>query len=220
MIPRGGKRSLVALALLLSAVAAVLAHLAMAEGFHPALGAALSLVPLVLVLAWFMRRQQRRGIALAVATVCVLALWIGWDAFQRSFSGLFFIEHVTVNIALAVLFGRTLAPDAEPLCTRFARIMHGGLPPGVAGYTRQLTLAWTLFFICVAAISCVLYAGGWVALWSAFATLATPLLLAAMFVVEYAVRLRVLPEVERIGILGGIRAFTIHLRGAHVESPR
>jgi len=221
VIPRGGGRSLLALALVLSAVCAVLAHLAIAEGFHPRLGALLSLLPLAAALAWFMRRSRRRGIAAAAFAAAAAALWIGWDPLERHFPGLFFVDHLVINITLAIVFGRTLAPGAEPLCTRFARIIHGGvLEPEVIAYTRQITIAWTVFFVSMATVSTALYLGGGIALWSAFATLITPVLVSAMFVVEYAVRLRVLPHVERIGILGGIRAFSSHLRTAHLESPR
>jgi len=46
--------------------------------------------------------------------------------------------------------------------------------------------------------------------WSLLANILTPLLVGAMFVVEYAVRLRVLPNWERVGILRGVRAFSRH----------
>jgi uncharacterized membrane protein len=59
-------------------------------------------------------------------------------------------------------------------------------------------------------LSCALYLGGFLAAWSLLANILTPILIAAMFVVEYAVRHRVLPGWERVGVLGGIRAFSRH----------
>ena len=46
--------------------------------------------------------------------------------------------------------------------------------------------------------------------WSLLANILTPLLVGAMFVLEYAVRLRALPNWEQVGILGSVRAFSRH----------
>lgn len=92
--------------------------------------------------------------------------------------------------------------------------------PEVLRYTRRVTAAWTLLFVALFAASCALFFGGFVAAWSLLANIVSPLLLGAMFVVEYAVRLRVLPHWERVGILGGIRAFSRHFDSARFEAPR
>jgi len=42
----------------------------------------------------------------------------------------------------------------------------------------------------------------------------------AMFVVEYLVRYRVLPDLERAGLLSGIRAFSRHMAAPQSQSPR
>jgi hypothetical protein len=39
-----------------------------------------------------------------------------------------------------------------------------------------------------------------------------------MFVIEYAIRLRVLPEWHRVGILGSVHAFSRHMGGAQPQS--
>jgi len=126
----------------------------------------------------------------------------------------FFIEHAGANAALAIVFGRTLAAGREPLCTRFARLVHGTMTPELAAYTRSVTLAWTIFFSALALASAALYFGGYLTAWSILATMLSPALVVLMFVVEYGVRLRVLPHVERVGILGGIRAFSRHFAAA------
>ena len=69
-------------------------------------------------------------------------------------------------------------------------------------------------------LSCMLYLAGDLAAWSLFANIASPVLVAAMFVVEYLVRYRVLPNWERTGVLGGIRAFARHFATAQLEAPR
>ena len=73
-----------------------------------------------------------------------------------------------------------------------------------------MTAAWTVFFATLFTLSCALYVSGFLAAWSVLANIVSPLLTAAMFVVEYAVRHRVLPQWERVGLLGGIRAFSRH----------
>jgi uncharacterized membrane protein len=70
------------------------------------------------------------------------------------------------------------------------------------------------------AVSCMLYLGGLVAEWSLFANLVTPLLLVAMFLVEYAIRSWALPGHARVGILGGIRAFSRHVASSRAQAPR
>ena len=212
-------RYTVALAVIASAAFALLAHASLMDGLSPAVGAALSLVPLAALGAWIVR-PARRGVAAAVAVLAAAALWWGWAALERHFSDVFFLEHAGINLVLAFTFGRTLAPGHEPLCTRFARMLHGRLPPEVERYTRHVTAAWTLFFAALFAASCALFFGGALAAWSLLANVLSPVLIAAMFAIEYAIRLRVLPHWERVGILGGIRAFSRHFAARRAEAQR
>jgi uncharacterized membrane protein len=200
----------VALVAILAVAFALAAHAAIAGDAPPRMGAALSLVPLLVLGAFAVRRSNRTWAGYAVGLVAIGALWLGWSALERRFADLFFLEHAGGNLALAIVFGHTLAAGREPLCTRFARALRGDLPPDVAGYTRRLTAAWTAFFVVMFTLSCALYLGGFVAQWSFFANIVTPLLVAAMFLVEYAIRVRTFPSADRVGILGGIRAFSRH----------
>ena len=96
----------------------------------------------------------------------------------------------------------------------------GPIAPNVERYTRQVTIAWTIFFVVLFAASCALYLGHFLAAWSLLANILSPVLIAAMFVVESAVRHRVLPLLARARIRGGIRAFSRHFRTARFEAPR
>lgn len=220
MTPDQRKRSKVALAVVLSITFAILAHAALVDRVPPTVGAALSIVPLTLLAAWGVRRAHSRAAAVALLALAVVAAWLGWPLLERHFPSVFFVEHATTNLLLAIVFGRTLRPGAEPLVARFARIVHGTIPPEVERYTRQVTLAWTLFFAALFTASCVLYLGNHLAAWSLLANIVSPILIGAMFVGEYAVRLRALPHWEQVGILGGIRAFTRHFATARFEAPR
>jgi uncharacterized membrane protein len=98
--------------------------------------------------------------------------------------------------------------------------LHKTLPPDVEHYTRQVTIAWTIFFGCMFALSCLLYLPGFVAVWSVFANLLSPILVATMFVAEYLVRRLVLPAWERTSFLDGIQAFLRHFGAAQPTAPR
>jgi uncharacterized membrane protein len=203
-------RAWVTLAIVVSVGFAIAAHVAVVEDVGPALGALLSLIPLAVLALWLARRTRRRAPVLLALAVLATALWLGWGPLERGFPNLLFIEHAGAMLVLAIVFGRTLAGRGESLCTRFARMLHSTLPAEVERYTRKVTGAWTIFFAALFLLSCALYLGGFLAAWSLLANILTPILIAAMFVVEYAVRLRVLPGWERVGVLGGIRAFSRH----------
>lgn len=216
----GRRRPVVALVVFLSICGALLAHYAIVESTTPALGALLSLLPIAGVALVAARRAKRREPVLWAVALAAVALWLGWGILERHFTNVFFIEHAGMNLLLAVTFGRTLASGSEPLCTRFARIIHGELEPDVVRYTRQVTLAWTVFFTTMLALSCALYFGNFLPAWSFLVNIASPILIGTMFVVEYAIRLRVLPDHKRIGILGGFRAFSQHVAARRSPATR
>jgi uncharacterized membrane protein len=209
-----GGRGWIALGIALSVAFAVLAHAALVEGTPPAVGAAVSAVPILLLLVLGARRKRHAGLLVFALATAGLALWLSWGALERHFPDLLFLEHAGTNLALAVIFGRTLAAGRESLITTFARLVHGDLPPEVERYTRRVTLAWTIFFAALISVSCALYLSGERAAWSVFANFATPLGVGAMFAIEYFVRHRVLPDWERVGIMGGVRAFSRHFSQA------
>jgi uncharacterized membrane protein len=213
-------RAVMALAVVLSVCFAVLAHFAIIDGFPRSLGALLSVIPVSLLMLWAVRRSRHRAGAAALILIAGAALWFGWSALERNFPSMFFLEHAGGNLVLAITFGRTLMGEREALCTKLARVVHGTLPPNVVRYTRRVTLAWAIFFTSVFTVSALLYLGHFIAAWSLLANILNPILIGAMFVVEYAIRHRVLPDHERVGILGGIRAFSRHFGAARFEAPR
>ena len=93
------------------------------------------------------------------------------------------------------------------LCTRFADRLHGPLTPAERRYTRQVTLAWTLLFVALMLTTLGLYLAAPLATWSLFVNFVTFPVIMAMFVVEFAVRRRVLPPADRGGILAAVRVY-------------
>ena len=210
----------VALVLIVSAALALLAHAALVDRLPARVGAAVSLVPVAVLVAWMLRRSRRRIVAVLGLAALVIGVAFYWSQIERHFPDLFFVEHAGINLLLAFVFGRTLVGGREALVTRFALIVHGTIPPEVERYTRHVTLAWTVLFLTLAALSCGLYFSGQMAAWSLLANIVNPIAIVAMFVIEYAVRLRALPDWEQVGILGGVRAFTRHFAAARFEAPR
>jgi uncharacterized membrane protein len=208
--PAAGGRAWVALGIALSAAFAILAHAALVEGMPPSVGAAISVVPLALLALLGLRRLRQRELAAVGAVAAIAALWLAWPRLERHFPDVLFLEHACTNLAFAVLFGRTLLAAREPLVTTFARLVHGELPPEVARYTRGATIAWTLFFAAMFTASTAVYLASGPATWSVLANFVTPVAVVSMFVVEYALRHRLLPHWQHVGIMGGVRAFSRH----------
>jgi uncharacterized membrane protein len=189
---------------------AVLAHYSTATSAattRPALGVAVSLLPALAILLWLTWRAPRRLPLLLVCAMTGGLLWQFWGALERNFGWVYFLQHVATNLMLAAVFGTTLMQGRKALCTHFAETVHGSLAPDVARYSRQITLAWTLFFLAIALVSCVLFSFFGIATWSVFANFLTFPLILLMFAVEYRVRLRMLPNLEKHSILDGVRAF-------------
>lgn len=189
----------------------VLAHYSAATSAAttlPSLGVAVSLAPSLAILLWLAWRSPRRLLMLALCVAVGMGLAVFWGALQRNFSWVYFLQHVGTNVMLAAVFGATLMRGREPLVTKLAETVHRtALPPEVLRYTRQVTLAWTFFFLATALVSSVLFCCASMKVWSVFANFLSFPLILLMFAVEYAVRLRKLPNLEKHGIMDGVRAF-------------
>lgn len=192
---------------------ATLAHLGSAGRMPPDLAAAVALAPLVaavLMLLW--RAGSLLWPAAGAIAAAALAAWL-WPALRENVALVYFIQHIGANLALGILFGRSLTGGREALVSRFARLAHGGaLSPARTRYTRQVTMAWTLFFAAMAGLSTALFLLAPPAAWSVFANLLTMPLLVLMFVAEYLVRIRMLPPEDRSGIADTIRAYRASTR--------
>ncbi|HEX4330580.1 MAG TPA: hypothetical protein VH040_00455 [Usitatibacter sp.] len=216
----GRTRASLAVVAIVSACFAAAAHFALLDDLPPALGAVLSLLPVLLLAAWAARRSRRAWLPASVVIAIAAGAWLERSALLRLFPHLFFLEHAGANLVLGMLFGRTLLPGHEPLCTSFARLLHGALPEPVLRYTRAVTAAWTLFFASIFTLSCGLYLSHQLAAWSFLANIVSPVLLVAMFPIEYAVRHRVLPDWERVGVMGSIQAFSRYFAAPQAGTPR
>ena len=175
---------------------------------------AIAVVAPMLVLAAALAWQRRQRIVAGVAVgAAALLLFQARDGGGLSAEAIYVVEHIAIHLLLAVVFGLTLVGGRESLITALARRVHGGLTPPMEVYSRKVTVVWTIYFVAMAALSLVLYALAPFATWAAFAGLASPLALLALFVGEHVLRYRWHPEFERATLAQAVRAYAS--RGGH-----
>ena len=177
---------------------------------HPSLlMLALGVTPLTvmaLLAAWTSRMRW-----LALALLAALALTVLWnlDALRNHINWLYFMQHAGAMSLLAITFGSTLGRgDADALCSRVTRLMlPDPVDPAYMRYTWKVTLVWTVYFVTSGVVSVGLFFWGPLTVWSYFANLLTPVFVGLMFVIEYLVRVRVLPDRAHFSIAQTIRAY-------------
>jgi len=213
---RSAPRSVRTVTIALAVVAyAALAHFSNAVPGNESLGAFLAIAPLWLaavILAW---RSSRRQLGLVACGLAGLVSFAGWGNLKNHFAWLYLIQQVGAYGLLGVSFARSLGQNRVPMCTRFAALVHGTLSTSAARYTRSVTVAWTIFFAAMSGTLLLLYVAAPLAVWSVFANFCAAPLVALMFIGEYLVRHRVLPDMQHVSILDTIRAVS---RGAGAAS--
>jgi uncharacterized membrane protein len=170
------------------------------------------LAVLAIAAAW---TSRARFAALSACAVTLALVVLNLDRLQNHVASFYFIQHVGAMSMLGVTFGATLrgGPQAA-LCSRIAAfVMPGALDADYLLYTWKVTLAWTIFFAVTALISVVLFCWGPVVWWSFFANILSPVLVGAMFVVEYGVRLVALPSRPHLNVAETIQAYRAYRRG-------
>jgi len=183
------------------------AHYAAATPGAHGVGLAMALVPPLAIALVAAARSTQRAWLVPLWVLACGALWIARSPLARHFEWGLYIEHASFNLMMAMLFGRTLVAGRVPLCTQFAAVVHGTLTPRIARYSRQVTVAWTLFFLATAAVSTLLFATAPIVTWSTFANYLSLPLVGAMFVVEYLCRRIVLRGEPRSSLFDAVRAY-------------
>ncbi len=198
---------------------AVLAHFSNAVPGNESLGAILAVAPLwlaALILAW---RSSRRRLGLLACGLAAVLAYAVWDSLKSHFAWLYLIQQVGAYGLLGISFGRSLGPHQVPLCTRFATLVHGKLSAPATRYTRSVTVAWTMFFTAMSSALLLLYVAAPLAVWSVFANFCAAPLVALMFIGEYLVRHRVLPDMQHVSILDTVRAASRAAGAASATAP-
>ncbi|MEC5384183.1 hypothetical protein VVD49_00540 [Uliginosibacterium sp. H3] len=163
-------------------------------------------LPLSMMLAvWGWQTRARWLVLLALASVFAL-LYVFTPQLIHKIVWVYFLQDLSCNLFAACIFGSTLLPGKEALCTRLARMARSFMTPRVERYTRQITWAWTIFFGFCVVLSAALFLSGHIEAWSWFANVLNLPLIGAMFVVEFFTRMLVIPKAERSGISETIRS--------------
>jgi uncharacterized membrane protein len=189
------------------AVYAGLSHYSNSVAGGRDLGTALALAPIAVVatlLAW-----RTVPPAVAVPLYAGLAgLIVGlWPVLRQNYPLINLVQDSSVYGLLGFTFGRSLMPGRVALCTQLADREHGPLSAQEVHYTRQVTAAWTVFFLVITAASILLFVWAPLRIWSLFINFCVLPLVGAMFIAEYQVRRRVLPGVKRTGLLAALRVY-------------
>jgi uncharacterized membrane protein len=201
-----GRRLQYAAVCVLVVAYASLSHYCNAHGVHD-LGAALALTPLtllILVVAW---RSMSTLAAAVVTAAWGLLLFTVWPVMAKNFTLFYLVQETSVYCVLGLTFANSLRRNKIAVCTQLADKVHGPLLPQEVSYTRRVTAAWSMFFFAVAIASVVLYAAAPLRIWSIYINFCVMPLVAAMFIGEYLVRRRVLPQIKRVGVMASVRIY-------------
>jgi len=165
------------------------------------------LVPMLAVgCAWLWHSRQRLLSACAAAAIVVLLLQ-AVAGHPVAAERLYVAQHVVIHLCLALWFGASLRRGQMPFISSLAARVHRQLTPAMHIYTRNVTLAWTIYFLAMLCVSLALFAGASFEAWATFANLLTPVALALMFGGEYLLRYKLHPEFERVTMMDAIRAY-------------
>lgn len=170
------------------------------------------LTVMAVLAAWHSRMRWPALLAL-IALALLVTLYL--QELRNHVNWLYFMQHVGAMSLLAITFGATLGRgDADALCSRVTRmLLPSPADPLYMRYTWKVTLSWTVYFILSAVLSVGLFFFAPLAVWSFFANLLTPVTVGLMFLVEYWVRVRVLPDREHYSIAQIVQAYRAYERG-------
>jgi uncharacterized membrane protein len=171
------------------------------------LGVGLALGPVLTVGLLLLWRGTHLWVALLGAAAGAVLLRHYWPVLEKNFSVVYLLQEGGFYSLMAASFGVSLVGHRVSLCTQLADKVHGPLTPQEVLYTRRVTAAWALFFLLITAATLILFLFAPLRLWSLFANFCVLPLIGLMFVAEYAVRRRALPQVPRRGILAAVRVY-------------
>ena len=167
----------------------------------------LALIPLLALAIWAARHPNKyfwllAGLAIAAAIYLLLA------PARLNIAAVYGIPHAALNLFLFWFFGRTLLRGQEALITQLARRVHGILTPQLEIYTRQVTIAWCVFFAAQIIISILLFSFAPLATWSLYINFLDLPLVALMFIAEYTYRVTCYRSHPPTPLWKTVKAFT------------
>jgi len=185
-----------------------LVHASVTGAQGGALRAVVVWLPLVAFAGWVVVWARNKAMWLAGLFVAGVFIYLSENQERRGPVAVTGISHATAYLFLLWCFGRTLAPGAEPMVTRIARRVHTVLSPDMERFTRQVTIAWCVFFAAQLMGSALLFEFASLEIWSAFVNLLNLPLLGIMFAGQWVYRNVRHPGFPRASTRQAIEAFT------------
>jgi uncharacterized membrane protein len=133
---------------------------------------------------------------------------VSWHSARGGLLAASGISHFAIYTGLLVLFSGTLVEGREPLITTVAWKVRGALTEEMVAYTRRVTWAWCFFFAGQLVVSLALFLFAPDTVWSLFINVLDLPLVATMFMLEYAYRLRRFWNYSHGSIADVVRIFT------------
>ncbi|PYG04402.1 putative membrane protein [Thioalkalivibrio sp. ALE21] len=157
----------------------------------------LVLLTLLVFLAVATSLRPRARMLLGTGLLAALAL------FGLTPAGEWLIHAVPVLVPglIAALFARSLRSGSTPLITRYALEMGASDSPAVHRYTRIITAIWASTCALLALVSAGLSLFAPTTVWAVVANGLNYLLLGVLFMLEYPLRARFLPDEPREGFV-------------------
>ncbi|WP_339630771.1 hypothetical protein [uncultured Sneathiella sp.] len=125
-------------------------------------------------------RRSEFGIYLAVLAAIAVLLMVNELLAIKTYP-------VLISLSFAVVFGYSLF-NPPTIIERFARMMEGELDEQAIRYTRNVTVAWVVFFLLNAAISLWTALYGDLATWTLYNGFISYILIGLMFGGEFLLR--------------------------------
>ena len=125
----------------------------------------------------------------------------------------FKILPVIIHLTLFFLFTFSLKRNNTPVVTRIAVAIRPSLSEDEITSTRSVTIMWAVFFLAMAFVSGYLAMFSSVAIWSLFVYVISYGLITVVFLAEFKLRRRVLPEQVDYGFV----TFLVRLSQANLK---
>jgi uncharacterized membrane protein len=164
-------------------------------------------------------RSGQRGLALLIAAGSALLVERVFNGAETSPQQVYLLQYSVINSGVGLWFASSLRAGNQPLISRVAERVHGGLDPVMAAYTRRVTMAWVIYFAVAVGVSFLLYGFADFESWSLFANVLTPIGGCTLFVGEYLLRYRLHPEFERVSMAAAVRAWRAPALSSDVDRP-
>ena len=164
-------------------------------------------LPLALLAGWAVARSANKLVWLTAVLAIGLIVYLLEHQERLGLAATSGISHAAAYLFMLWYFGRTLARGSEPAITRFARRVHGALPPAMELFTRRLTIAWCIFFTAQLIAAALLLAFAPLGAWSLFINILNLPLVALMFVGQFACRMIRFPGYPRVSLWQAFQVF-------------